>query len=54
MENLSIMKENLNKKKKEYEIGIMVPSIHSQILPVIIDIYLSNSPEDLQNNLLRL
>ncbi len=38
MEKLSVLKENLNKKKKEYERGIKVPSIHSQILPIIIDI----------------
>ena len=38
MEKLSVLKENLNNKKKQYERGIMVPSIHSQILPIIIDI----------------
>ncbi len=54
MEKLTVLKENLNNKKKEYERGIMVPSIHSQILPIIIEIYLSNSAEDLQKNLFRL
>ncbi len=54
MEKLNEMKENLYNKKKEYERGIMVPSIHSQILPIIIEIYLSDLPEDLQKNLLRL
>jgi hypothetical protein len=54
MENLGIMLENLKNKKKEYERGIMVPSIHSQIFPIIIDIYLSNSPEEFQKNLYRL
>jgi hypothetical protein len=54
MEKLAIMKDDLQKKKKEYERGIMVPSNHNQILPIIIDIYLSDSPEDFQKNLFRL
>lgn len=54
MENLAVLKENLLIKKKEYERGIMVPNIHSQIFPIIIDIYLSDSSEDLQKNLFRL
>ncbi len=54
MEKLTVLKENLNNKKKEYDRGIIVPSIHSQILPIIIDVYLSDSAEDLQKNLFRL
>ncbi len=54
MEYFTEMKEHINNKKKEYERGIMVPSIHSQILPIIIDLYLSKSSEDLQKNLFRL
>ncbi len=54
MEKLTILKENLNNEKKKYERGIMVPSIHSQILPIIVDVFLSNSSEDLQKNLFRL
>ncbi len=34
--------------------GIIVPNIHSQILPLIIDVNLSSQPDELQENLYKL
>jgi hypothetical protein len=51
MEELNVMTKQLEIKKKEYQRGIIVPNIHSQIYPVMIDINLSESSEELQQNL---
>ncbi len=51
MEELNILTKQLEFKKKAYQRGIIVPNIHSQIFPVMIDINLSESPEELQQNL---
>ncbi len=51
MEELNMVMKQLEIKKKEYQRGIIVPNIHSQIFPVMIDINLSETPEQLQKNL---
>ncbi len=46
--DLNQMMENLHKSKKEYQRGMIVPNIHKQIIPIIVDINLSDSPNELQ------
>ncbi len=42
------MMENLDVSKKEYQRRMIVPNIHKQIIPIIIDINLSENPDELQ------
>jgi hypothetical protein len=42
------MMQNLLKSKKDYQRGMIVPNIHKQIIPIIVDINLSDSPDELQ------
>ncbi len=42
------MMEKLQISKKDYQKGMIVPNIHKQIIPIIIDINLSENPDELQ------